>query len=510
VAQGIKHLGIDHINYCCATTPGNAKHEDPLRINREMLDYARSAGLDYSLAAQVLDPPDQAVRDAVAAHDEHARFEGMLFDEVEHWRLMYPNQAVPLVDNASLLTLEQAYDASLGSFNALRARFEALGVRQSVATLFWPDLHHLTARAGFTVCPKICKELYSPVSLAVGMGAALQYGRRLWADVDLWYWTAVPGHPSEEVRSNLLLAYWAGVDRAYLEGAGYNLWPAGAAGIPFSLMSQIKADRFVLTPIGEVVRWFCREYVPAHPRPWTFADLEPTIAIVRFPDSCHGQRFSAISAPGEAWGERLYGSPHLRSTPDTEAWFGLWNLLTHGATGHDGLTHFKSSIACKDPVGFEPQSTYATPEARCDTHTFFTPLNNAVVFDHLVEHERLRDIPLIFLTGVAVSERTVEALRRCADDGATVIAWGPLARRSGLLDWIAGTSRQAQGRGQIVATDEFSSIDAARFAAPHLGRADEIRYRFRDRQASVTHEVVVTRIDENRVSVETTRSPIAG
>ena len=156
----------------------------------------------------------------IALDGASARFLGMLFDELEHWRLLYPNQAVPLVDNASLETLDQAYATTVASLEAFRARFESLGVRACVATLIWPDMHLLTARAGFTVCPKICKEQYSTVSLAAGMGAAIQYQRPLWADVDLWYWTSVPGHTPEEVRSNLLLAYSAGVDRVYVEGAG--------------------------------------------------------------------------------------------------------------------------------------------------------------------------------------------------------------------------------------------------------------------------------------------------
>lgn len=501
VARGIAHLGIDHINFCCRTFPSNAPREDALAITQAMVAYAREAGLDYAFAAQVVDPPDEAVRAAVAADAPEARFLGMLFDEIEHWRLMYPNQATPLVEHEQLRTLDEAYTAALLGFTRLHDHFASLGVTRSVATLFWPDLHHLTARAGFDVCPKICKELYSPVSLAVGMGAALQYQRRLWVDVDLWYWTAVPGHPPEEVRSNLLLAYWAGADRVYLEGAGYNLAPAGAAGIPFSLMSQIVPERFVLTPIGEVLRWFCTEYVPSHPRPWDFADLQPDIAIVRFPDSCHGQRFSAISATGQPWGERLYGSPHLRSTADTEAWLGLWNLLTFGGTGHDGLTAFKSSVATSDPISFEPQGTYATPAARCEEHTFFTPVNNTVVFDHLVGYERLCGIPLLFLTGVAASPETVAAVRRCAEEGATVVAWGPLAQRCGLLPWVTGTTSQACGKGLLMATDAFASIEVARAVARHRGRSDEIRYRFRARKGG-THEVVLHREDANRVSVE--------
>ena len=44
------------------------------------------------------------------------------------------------------------------------------------------------------------------------------------------------------MKSNLLLAYWLGADTVYIEGAGFNLQPAGKQGIPFSLMTQMDAD----------------------------------------------------------------------------------------------------------------------------------------------------------------------------------------------------------------------------------------------------------------------------
>ncbi len=163
-----------------------------------------------------------------------------------------------------------------------------------------------------TPCPKICKEFYSPVSLAVGLGAALQYNRDLWVDVDMWYFWAVPGHPPEEVRANLQLAYWLGADLAYLEGCGYNLFPAGKQGSPFSLISRLDDQRYQLTPHGEMLKEFCIQYLPAHPRPWTFRDLQPTMAIIRFDDTDVGQK---------AWGvNRLYGAEGLKPDRDTAAW----------------------------------------------------------------------------------------------------------------------------------------------------------------------------------------------
>ena len=81
----------------------------------------------------------------------------------------------------------------------------------------------------------------------------------------MWYFQLVPGHPPAEVESNLLLAYWMGADLVYLEGSGYNLLPAGRQGTPFSLVNVISNDRYQLTPHGEMLRRFCREYLPATP-----------------------------------------------------------------------------------------------------------------------------------------------------------------------------------------------------------------------------------------------------
>jgi hypothetical protein len=129
-----------------------------------------------------------------------------------------------------------------------------------------------------------------------------------------------------------------------------------------------------------VLRWFTRDYLPKHPRPWTFRDIRPEVAIVRFDDTCHGQRYTA-------WPDKLFGSSHLRSDADTEAWLPLWNLLTSGHTGRDGLTYFRVWNA---PYGYERPvengltPSYATRPVQAGHHRFFSPLNGVVVYDHRV------------------------------------------------------------------------------------------------------------------------------
>ena len=76
-----------------------------------------------------------------------------------------------------------------------------------------------------------------------------------------------------------------------------------------------------------------------------YADLRPEVAMVRFPDSCYGQTY--VEDGIWDWHGGLYGTPEIPSTEDTRAWFGLWNLLTCGVSGHDGITFFNKYFAAE-------------------------------------------------------------------------------------------------------------------------------------------------------------------
>jgi len=248
-----------------------------------MVDLCRSLPVDYSIACHTADPPLECVREAAAAgaSEGRGRFLGVVFDELEHARLINNYASEPLADFARFESLPQAYEETLAGLERLSAKFAGADA-PVVATHIFPVLLHPAARAGFHVCPKICKELYSPVSLAIGMGAAKQYDRELWADCDLWFWDLLPGHSPEELRSNLLLAYWLGADRVYVEGAGFNLKPVGKQGIPFSLLTLIDQETYQLTPHGEALRAF----VPSSRR------LAMSLVIGISLDFNHKSRFS--------------------------------------------------------------------------------------------------------------------------------------------------------------------------------------------------------------------------
>lgn len=494
VENALRDMGIGYAGFYVSNAP---EWEAPeAETTAAMLALCERLGLRFTLDCHHRNPGPDSVR---AAAGLGGAFEGVLVDELTHIRLLYPEFRPPdgdamLADPAGFRGLLDAYGQTEAGLARLNQHFTDLGAPRVVATEVWPSLLHADARAGMTPCPKICKEFYSPVSLAVGLGAALEYGRDLWVDVDMWYFTAVPGHPAEEVRANLELAYWLGADVVYLEGSGYNLFPGGKQGFPFSLMAQIDSERYQLTPHGEMLKEFCTRYLPAHPRSWTFRDLQPSMAIVRFDDTDVGQK---------TWGaDRLYGTPNLKPDRDTSAWLGLWNVLTWGKTGSDGLAWFKPSVP--HPAENPRYHTQVTPsyltDPACSEHRFFVPLNGAVVFDHLVSYDRLKGIPLLFLTGKHVSPETMAAVRRCVAEGALCVAWGPLAAANGFPEWTQGVRVVRHGRGRFVLTDDFGSDDTTRHYRQFLGRSDEIRYRFTGRT------VVLKRTTDNTVAIRVTET----
>lgn len=492
VETALRDLGIGYVGFYVANTPQTEGPEAD--TTAEMLAVCRRLGVKFTLDCHHRNPSPESVR---AAARLGPSFQGVLVDELTHIRLLYPEFRPPsgdemLADSARFRDLLEADAQTQAGLERLNRHFTELGAPRVVATEVWPTLLHTDARAGMTPCPKICKEFYSPVSLAVGMGAALEYGRDLWVDVDLWYFALIPGHPADEVRANLELAYWLGADQAYLEGCGYNLFPAGKQGFPFSLLTVVDADRYQLTPHGEMLKDFCTRYLPAHRRDWTFRDVQPEMAIVRFDDTDVGQK---------SWGvDKLFGSPNLKPDRDTAAWLGLWNVLTWGKTGADGIAWFKPSV--KHP-GDNPRyhrditPSYLTEPASME-HRFFVPLNGVVVFDDRVPYERLKGIPVLFVTGKHVSAATMAAIRRCVAEGALCVAWGPLAAQNGFADWRGGVQVVRRGKGRFVLTDDFQSPETVRHYRRFLGRPDEIRYRFAGRT------VTLKRVTDNSVDVRVT------
>ena len=313
-------------------------------------------------------------------------FLGFMLDEADHMQI---NAHWPVIDyygyddrhflaETDGLDLPSARQAVLSS---LRRRNQACTVAAKPAAVefLFPVMMHTTALAGLNLSPKILKETCGPAMLAVAMGAARQHGVDFWIDVDYWWHNEAIGHSAERFRSALLLAYWSGATHIYVEGGAHwsNDHPVGVA-------------------IENAYAKFIQDYVPAHPRPYTFRDFRPETAIIRFDDTCFDQRQRYL---GEYPGP-LYG--HSPAGPENTEWLNIWSLLSHGFLRTDSVSHQWEA-------------------RRFDCRTLFVPLHNVAVYDHEVTYDTLAGLRLIFLTGVIISPAALEAVRRCVKEGATCV-----------------------------------------------------------------------------------------
>ena len=290
-------------------------------------------------------------------------------------------------------TLEQAADKFTAAVQELLDIHAKHGIDLYSEHVF-PVLLHPFTRAGWTPIPKILKESVSPVYIACALGAALQYDKELWITPDLWGMHDYPGHSVEEYRSALLLAYHMGADAIYTENIAYD-----GAGKNKGEGSLIKCtqDSYQVTDYGQAAKWFFHEYVPQHPRSYTFRQVKPRVAIIRQPDACWGQK--------ESWlGDRLFGNDNWPSDDRTEAWLKALHLLT-------------LETVPKESLCWQAGGEYKEMPMR-----LLFPLEGLVVYDHHLKGSLLEELEVIFLTGIGVSDETLQAIAQQVKAGATCIA----------------------------------------------------------------------------------------
>jgi hypothetical protein len=459
-------------------------------------------------------------------------FLGVIWDEVEHRQLHQYDMGTngPYFFDARGLSVTQCYDRMVESVREVTERYGRSGAA-SVAELVFPVSMHSLARAGMIPAPKLLKESYGPLVLAIAMGAALQYGCECWAVLDLWgvryFWGSRtvctfeggnPGHNTDEYRSALLLGYWMGLDAVYTEGL-YNLivpihttpeeWaeiranPIRHRGTENPLVTNYRKKGYVLTEYGKWHRWFVRHYLPAHPRPFTFRDIRPEVAVIALPDTTWCRRDSATG-----FGSRqiLFGPGGPAKEARHEALIDVVHVLTHGKVSREGLAEWASpeyrhhEEIRKSMDGFKDPCEYPYD----DTHTGFCPLNGVVFFDHLVDEPRLKDIPLLICVGETLSESTSQAIRRCVQRGAKCLALPHLFPDLAAAQPKRGDSAViSQGRGSMLLTDDVDGEAARAFVAPHLDAPDVVRYRFGD------HEIRLSPLagDERRLGMTMDGNP---
>lgn len=419
------------------------------------LDACDRGGIRYVLnheGAPIGWIPPAALKRALA---QRPGFLGFMLDEADHMQI---NAHWPVIDyygyddkhylaETEGLDLFAARDAVLA---ALRQRNEACTVagKPAVVEHLFPVMMHTVARAGLNVSPKILKETCGPVMLAVALGAARQYNVDFWIDVDYWWHNEVIGHSPERFRSALLLAYWSGASRIYVEGgAGFsNHHPVGMA-------------------IESKYKEFLHDYVPAHPRPYTWRDFRPEIAIIRYDDTCFDQRQGYL---GEYPGP-LYG--HIPAGPENTEWLNIWSLLSHGFMRTDSASHQWEA-------------------RRFGSRTLFVPLHNVAVYDHEVGYEIIKGLRLIFLTGVAISPETLAAVQRGVQEGAACVLPPRLAPPQSGMEKVKEITIVPDGQGKWLVVPEFYRLHYECFLGgpalpvlrealkPLVGDGDHLVYNF--------------------------------
>ena len=454
--MGVTYVAAHHTNY------RDMSPAAVLKRVRAYRDFCEANRLKFRILIAYSEFPDAVFREAAKS----AYFEGVQMQEAPWGKIIRGDQRKnphirPFARLKPAMSLPEALAAVEAGVVAERKRYERLGSRV-VTTNVFPVMFHALARGGMDVCPKFMKESFTPVAHANAWGAALQYGVDLWADGDLWFHGRRPGHGADELLASLLYAYWTGASRFLVEGAGGSALDSTAPSFKMARGSWVDLDGLIsldgttwkLNRRGEVLREFTRDYFPGHPRPFTFRDVEPDIAVVRFPDAQCGMDWGRMR-----WRERAFGCAGSPATPpESHHWPRVWNLLTHGASGRD-MTFF----------------------SRKGGPFFFFPLNGVVVFDHRVGCDRLRGVPLIVLTGAEVSDETRAAVARCVAEGATCVASPNLTPPDVLEDGRPGAAPivVVRGKGRWVVTPDFREDPLQPLLRGLIGTKDRIRYRFR-------------------------------
>ncbi len=387
--------------------------------------------------------------EVLAAYTASPFFAGVAFDEAEHmqinrnWVFVDGRKIdLPFFSETTGKDFQAAYDGFVAYASQVAAQLKQAGAAYVTTEHVWPVLFHGFARAGFTPAYKQMKENWSNLWAAVAMGAARQYGRELWACLDLWFGGDYPGHSPEELAANLRFAYLLGNDKAYVENLSYK-----------GSLYDPAADR--ISPYGEVVRAFTKEYVPAHPRGYTHRDYEPAVAILRFDDTDCGQH------DGGFWANTLLGAYNLHASPETREWLRAWHTVTHGVVPRDGLS-------------WNFTDTYAGVP-----HRSFAPANAPIVYDETATAADLQTVRLAFLCGLFLSERTrTDVARLVRENGLTAVTSARFAPQALAAQYIGGTQRFADGAGCWVLTDDMASDEVYEAVRPLLGRPDEMRLRF--------------------------------
>ncbi|WP_028548321.1 hypothetical protein [Paenibacillus sp. UNC451MF] len=324
----------------------------------------------------------------------------------------------------------------------------------------FPTSFHTYARAGMDICPKVMKESFQSLQLSTALGAAKQYGKSMWICADLWgpdtgtwftRFPGFPGHSPEEFESALKMSYWMGPSHLFVEN--------------IDVLLRHTSNGFRATEFGEVWKQFVNQYIPEHPLMWHHSQVDADIAVIHSDDSNYGQN------------DRLFGNRTLdrHSVSRSESVFHIWHLLSRGTMpAHGSCMHIpgydfpRHELKKAVPLEQFPLEKGYTGSGRQPVHPLFYPTSNVLVYDDRVTQEQLGGPKLTLVGGSSLSDETLKAVAKRAEDGGVVV----------IAEWLipenspaAFRKSGAMGFGQWIVTNDFLEGKVREIVEPFLGEA---------------------------------------
>jgi hypothetical protein len=228
----------------------------------------------------------------------------------------------PYLADTRNMAAPDAFLAVANKITQLSAMYRSYGKRL-IFEMTFPDYPFAVARGGAILAPKLLKENFNDLMLAVYRGAALEYhSSELWACADLWFLDKFPTagkygpgfHTPQQLLEALQFADIAGFDYVYIEQVKALLDGSGN-----------------LTDYGKKVIEF-QTWRKTHPHgDWRAAPIQ--YYVKRFPDGYWGQDASTM-IPDHPYGS-WRGNPYRQADI---AWFHTLNQLSHGVIPIDADT----------------------------------------------------------------------------------------------------------------------------------------------------------------------------
>ncbi|MCQ2461843.1 MAG: hypothetical protein MJ177_00385 [Clostridia bacterium] len=382
------------------------------------------------------------------------RFKGIMYDEFEHIVLnrnptiQISSKMKKIIPVFPLLKTRDAVKQGEKLTEQLKGyadSFFSRGIPAMMGEHNYPVLLHKFAQSGITPNYKSLKENLSNVAFAMASGAALQYDLPLYNCADCWYMLTNPGHTPEEMYYNLVFAYNAGVDSAYVESV------------------NVMTENGALTPHGEAFRRFCTEY-KSKERGYSSKDYRPEIGIINYDDGFWGQWYPII------FKKCLLSNPKLKPDYRSREIFKAFNIITHGET-------------CKNGFSWGRFSLWSLKK-----HFSFVSMNSTAVFDHNADEKVLSSLKLCFLTGIHISEKTLTAVKNAVNkNGMTAVTPRRFAPKEILSSAKGMVSEIPDGNGKWIVIKGYRAPGLKKRVKEYLGKKGEMRFTFTN--GSVTMKI---------------------